>query len=452
MKKLKSTFLFLLPLIVILPVLAILIFNDLNKFTKNDFFNLLELRANTIFASTYANKISLDSLKTSSKRVFEKKDYLFELEDPKKIPKLADSLSLNKDFLEKVVKQKKANYTSSSNLYFGKTFNVDGNIVVVVTSLENYFEIHQLNYLKKSLVFYVILFIIILIIYYYYYTKNIYEPILKIIEEVKKISSKNLHLRLKQDNKIHEINQLSKTFNNMLDRIETSFETQNNFISNASHELRTPLTSIIGTSDVTLSKVRDKEEYIETLQIILEEAEKLDNKTKALLYLAQTGFSGQIQKFDKVRIDQVIMDVRETLLNINPKSKISIDFSLIPDDPWLMKVNGNEQLLNLAFSNLVGNACKYSNYQTVTISIGSSSKEVYVVIKDTGIGIPKDELKNIYEPFFRATNTKKFDGYGIGLPLVKNVINLHKGRIIVDSKEGFGTTVQVNFPVFVKEI
>ena len=108
------------------------------------------------------------------------------------------------------------------------------------------------------------------------------------------------------------------TFNDMLNRIETSFETQNHLIGNVSHELRTPLTSIMGEADVALSiNSRTADEYKETTGIILDEAEKLDKKIKALLMIAQTGFDGKIQKMDKVRIDQLLWDVIETLRRID---------------------------------------------------------------------------------------------------------------------------------------
>ena len=237
----------------------------------------------------------------------------------------------------------------------------------------------------------------------------------------------------------------------MLSRIETSFETQNNFISNASHELRTPLTSIMGTADVTLSRIRTPEEYIETLQVILHETEKLDNKTKALLFLAQTGFNGKSQKFERMRIDQLIWDCIDTIEKLNPEGKVNFDTSLLPENSTRLKIIGNEQLLHLAFTNIISNACKYSDNQVVTVSIGSSDRKVVIVVKDQGIGIPKQELGYIYDPFFRASNTKNYDGYGIGLPLARNIVKLHSGKILVTAEENEGTTVIIELPLAVME-
>jgi signal transduction histidine kinase len=165
------------------------------------------------------------------------------------------------------------------------------------------------------------------------------------------------------------------------------------------------------------------------------------------LFLAQTGFEGKTQKFDKVRVDQLLWDVKSTIDKINPKNKVQINTNLMPDNPEQLKIKGNEQLLHLALINLISNACKYSSNKPVIISIGTSGDRVILVIKDTGVGIPESELKFIYDPFFRASNAAEFEGYGIGLPLARNIVRLHSGELNVISKVQEGTTVQVSFPL-----
>ena len=281
----------------------------------------------------------------------------------------------------------------------------------------------------------------------YWLSKRLINPIKVITEEVNLIGTENLHVSLDVSDNEDELTQLIRTFNNMLDRLETSFETQKNFISNASHELNTPLTSIIGEADVALARDRSAEEYVDALQQILKEAEKLDKKTKALLYLAQTGFNGKVLVFDKVRIDQLIFDVHKTINRIHPDNKIVIDFSLLPENPEMLKIKGNEQLLHLALSNILLNSYKYSSNQSVKVSLGLSENQVILVVTDSGIGIPKDELQYIYDPFFRASNTRNFEGYGIGLPLTRNIIKIHKGELNVYSVQNEGTIVEIKLPV-----
>lgn len=205
----------------------------------------------------------------------------------------------------------------------------------------------------------------------------------------------------------------------------------------------------MGEADVALSIPRTNEHYQETLQIILNEAEKLDKKIKALLMIAQTGFDGKIQKMDKVRMDQLLWDVIETATRINAKNNVLMDISMLPDNPKKLKVQGNEQLLHLAMANIINNGCKYSNFQQVKVSLGATDNHVYIIIKDSGIGIPDSEMDKIYDPFFRASNTKNYEGYGIGLPLARNIVRIHNGELIVNSMENVGTTVQIRFPIYV---
>jgi signal transduction histidine kinase len=110
-------------------------------------------------------------------------------------------------------------------------------------------------------------------------------------------------------------------------------------------------------------------------------------------------------------------------------------------------VQGNVNLLNLAISNIVLNACKYSDNKVVVASLFSENNKTIICVKDQGIGIPEDEVKHIFEPFFRASNTEKFEGYGIGLPLALNIIRLHKGNITINTKEYTGTEIQIILPI-----
>lgn len=436
--------LFLVPFLIVIFLFSIFIYFTVSDYSEDYLFKLLEARANKV-----------------AKERFEGQKNLIQTEDPDKLPHERDyfipinktdfnkeslEIGIDKKFFTDVVEKGNARLVSKDYLYKGIKYKAKKGDYIVITVAENYFEINQAQNLIKTLLFAITAAFLLLLYIALYFSKNIFKPISVITERVKEISSENLHLRLNEDNATEELYELSSTFNDMLDRIETSFETQNNFISNASHELRTPLTAIIGETDVVLSKPRQTEDYVESLKIILQEAEKLDNKTKALLFLAQTGFNGKVQKFEKIRIDQLLWDVKDNLDIFNNKNKIHLDTELLPENPLKLMVNGNIQLLHLAFSNIISNGCKYSNYDLVTISIGASDDNVYIVIKDKGIGIPENEIKYIYDPFFRASNTKKYEGYGIGLPLTRNIIRMHNGKLLVTSIENEGTTVQITLP------
>jgi signal transduction histidine kinase len=232
-----------------------------------------------------------------------------------------------------------------------------------------------------------------------------------------------------------------------LNRIEIAFETNKNFISNASHEFGTPLTAIIGEADVTLLKDRTPEEYKEALQKILKQSERLNKISQSLLFLAQIGYKENKFNYTILRTDELILQANEIMNQLIPENNIKIDFELLPENPKKLKVMGNKDLLMLAITNIMTNACKYSSNKPVIVSLASTNNEIVMIFKDQGIGIPESELPFIYDPFFRASNTAAYDGYGIGLPLTQNIIKIHKGELIINSVLHKGVTVQVKLPI-----
>jgi signal transduction histidine kinase len=448
----KTTLLFLSSFLAIILIFSGFIYAQISSYSYVDFFNLLKIRAIT------TAKAELDILSDEMAefrmeyldQLPNEQDYIFKIRDTSDftiVSSEVQALGLPYSFFQNIIETGQADYNNKGIFFKGIYYRNDRGNFIVISSAENYMDVQHAAYLKKSLIVSITVAFLLSVLISLFFSKRTFKPIAKITEKVKEISSENLHLRLDLKDQKNELGELIRTFNNMLDRIETSFETQNNFISNASHELRTPLTAIIGEADVSLSKIRKPEDYIETIRVMLDEAEKLDAKTKALFFLAQTGFNGKAQKFEKVRIDQLLYDVKETIKKINSASKVHLDMSLLPENPMMLKVKANEQLLHLALTNIISNACKYSNDNVVKVSLGASDNKVIVVVKDSGIGIPENELKYIYDPFFRASNTSNYEGFGIGLPLTNNIIRMHKGEIKVSSIVNKGTTVQIILPV-----
>ena len=232
-----------------------------------------------------------------------------------------------------------------------------------------------------------------------------------------------------------------------MNRIEIAFETNKNFISNASHEFGTPLTAIIGEADVALLKDRTPVEYKEALQKILKQSERLNKISQSLLFLAQIGYKENKFNYSIIRTDELILQANEIMNQLIPKNNIKIDFELLPENPKKLKVMGNKDLLMLAITNIMTNACKYSSNKPVIVSLASTNNEIVLIIKDQGIGIPESELPFIFDPFFRASNTTAYDGYGIGLPLSQNIIKIHKGELMINSVLHKGVTVQVKLPI-----
>jgi signal transduction histidine kinase len=363
------------------------------------------------------------------------------------VPNPKYTLPLPENFYREVIQDRYGTFRHGNRFYTGILYTGHvGRYVVIVSATNEYSEAYTHN-LRN--IFFVGTSVSVLVAFTVgmLFSKQVLAPIRRITTKVQNISSTNLHLRLDTQDGTDEIAQLASTFNNMLDRLETSFESQKNFISNASHELGTPLTAIIGEAEYALRKSRDDEAYRHSIKVMLDEANRLKHITVSLLSLAQTGFDGKKLNWERIRIDELLFAVFSTIHNIHAESQIHIDHKLFPEDESLLTIEGNQQLLHMAFGNIILNACKYSDNRPVSVAVGASDREVIVSVADQGIGIPENELKYIYDPFFRASNTRNYKGYGIGLPLSRNIIRLHQGQLTVSAQEGKGTQVQIRLPI-----
>lgn len=449
----KIAAIFFLSSLCVIILFSVSVYYFLNKYAFTDFYKRLEIRAVIAARSmleTEAEKASVmrEIRAQHLQKLPEEKEYIFRIIPGKSFADEARKLNVPVSFLEDIVEKNTASYQQGNIFFSGISYDVGADSYAVIISAENYYNTHHLVYIRNVILVAIILTSLFALSVSVLFSRQVFTPVINITRKVKEIGSQSLHVRLESANVKDEIGELTATFNNMLDRLETAFETQNNFISNASHELSTPLTTIIGEADLTLSKLREPERYIESLTVILKEAERLDSITKSLLFLAQTGFSSKGQLFEKLRADQLLYDAKETIDKINPQNKVSLDLSRIPENPDRLKVKGNKQLLHLAISNILTNACKYSQNKPVTVSIEVADEKVFITIEDSGIGIPVNELPYIYDPFFRASNTGDYQGYGIGLPLTRNIMRIHKGEILVTSRENMGTSVQIMLPLF----
>ena len=448
----KTMVLLMLVFTVIILLFSGLVYFSIVNFSHQRFYELLKIRTATI-VQIEKSKDHLDLPENyvlsslNDEELPMEKDYVFAVPTDSNFKKISQEVHIPSYFFKNIIKQGEANYNDKEFYYIGQTFRYDDKDYIAIASAKNHYVVYYLGFLKRTLLTCIVLSLFFSMIFSFYLSKTLFRPILKITGKVKEISSENLHLRLESQPDNKELNELVDTFNDMLNRIETSFETQNHLIGNVSHELRTPLTSIMGEADVALSINRSAEEYKETLEIILDEAEKLDKKIKALLMIAQTGFDGKKLPWEKIRLDELLWSVKTTANQIYPHNKVTLDFNNLPEEADHLSTLGNLPLLQLALSNVVLNACKYSNNQPVAVQLEATKKVLIITVTDQGIGIPSAELGQVFVPFFRASNTGNFEGHGIGLPLTLNIIRLHKGSIDIQAREQSGTIVKIYLPV-----
>lgn len=423
-----------------------------NQNTFEDYYKRLEIRAiiaaKAEFEKSLLEKSAFEELRKMHLETLPgEREYILPV---RSLQKTIDEskLKLDNSFFDEVIKRGSSRYRNHDVFYYGYLYNSgESGMNIVVISARNEFIRTYLGNLRNVIIGSVVITAIISVLIGLWFSKRVLKPIRLITEKMQDITANQLHLRLDATDGSDEMFKLSATFNNMLDRLEATFETQKNFISNASHELNTPLTTIIGESEYTLMKPRCPEDYVKSMTVILSEAERLKRITQSLLHLAQTGYTDKKLEFALLRIDEIIFIVKETVDNIIPDNKVWINLELMPEDQSKMLIHANQQLLELALVNIVINGCKYSSNQPVQITLAAANEKVIVIVEDKGIGIPEDEIAYIYEPFFRASNTRKFNGYGIGLPLSRNIIRMHNGTLEVTSRENIGTKIKIALPL-----
>ena len=277
------------------------------------------------------------------------------------------------------------------------------------------------------------------------YSGRALKPIKKVMSEAESISSINLSQRLNGGDKPDEIGKLISIFNSLLSRIENAFNLQKTFVSNVSHELKNPLTKITSQLEVTLLKQRSPEDYMEIVHSVLDDIKELNHLSTSLLDLASLNQENMTFKTSRLRIDEILWEVRESVQELNSKYKVDIHTIVMPENEEDLYLNANPYLLKTALQNLIENACKFSDDKMATVSLICTKGELEIRIFDKGPGIEKRELLNIFQPFYRADNTSKIRGHGIGLSLSQRIISIHDGAIEIDSSLGEGTQVTVVF-------
>nr|WP_294875836.1 HAMP domain-containing sensor histidine kinase [uncultured Pedobacter sp.] len=443
----KITLLFAILSAIIISLLSGFVWYFANDFAFEDFYKRLEARVNI------AAEIRVAEDKNDNMYAKVRNQYLERLPDEKEfviekgdINSVKLGVELPSSFYDKIKKFKVARYRKENHFYVGKYFTDNQQDRIIIVSANDPFGFRELKDLQKTLIAGFFLSIIMSFIVGWKFSNYMLNPLRKIIKSVKKIKAENLHLRLDVYG-TDEMAQLSQTFNNMLNRLETAFETQNNFISNASHELRTPLTIISGEVELAMKSDADGQDRYLALAKIKDESDRLEHILTSLLGLAQTGFNGKNHPWELVRIDELLWDIKRTVNQVHPESKIEIDFSNLPAEEDQITIKANINLLKLAIANIVSNACKYSNNKPVLVTLESKLNILSIAVKDQGIGIPPGDVQHIFEPFYRASNTSDFKGYGIGLPLSLNIIRLHRGSIAISSIENITTEIKVLLPV-----
>ena len=251
-------------------------------------------------------------------------------------------------------------------------------------------------------------------------------PLLAISEQTARIGEKNLHERLQVGRPSTELSQLAAAFNDLLERLDRSFETMRRFMADASHELRTPLSVIRGETDVTLSRDRSAEEYRGDLEIIREEAKRLSLLVDDLLNLARADAGHRPLRLEEFYLDDLVKECCRSVEALAGRKRIEVTWSC-PED---VGFRGDRELMRRLIVNLLDNGIRYTpGGGAVSVRVETQEARIRLMVSDTGRGIPPESAERIFERFYRVDQSRSRGdgGFGLGLPIAKWVAESHRG-------------------------
>jgi heavy metal sensor kinase len=270
-------------------------------------------------------------------------------------------------------------------------------------------------------------------------------PLSWMAEQARHISGSNLHMRLKVGNAAEELAALSASFNELLGRLDQTFESMRRFVADASHELRTPISVIRGEADVALSRDRSAAEYRESLAVVLDESRRLSRLVDDLLNLARAD-SGHVKlRVEDFYLNDLLADCCRSMQSLARERNIELTCRCAADTAF----RGDEELLRRLVLNLLDNAVRYSpSGGQVSATLDAEGPHLRIRISDTGNGIPASAIPHIFDRFYRAdtARSRQDGGFGLGLAIVKWIAESHNGGVELSTESGAGTTFTVTLP------
>lgn len=272
------------------------------------------------------------------------------------------------------------------------------------------------------------------------------RPVDVIAQRAKRITAERLSDRLPVLQSNDEIGRLTSILNEMIARLERSFDQIRQFTSDASHELKTPLAILMGELEVALRKDIEDDAVRDTLQSCLEEVVRLTHVVQGLLDLSRAESGQLVLDLQPLDLSAMLRDITEDIAILAEPKHIGVDAVIAKD----VRIHADSVRLHQALLNVIENAVKYTHVGgTVTVELTVADDAACVMVRDTGIGIPEDQLHRIFDRFYRVDKARSQDVYGtgLGLAIVQWVVRSHHGTINVQSEVGKGTTFMLRFPV-----
>jgi len=282
----------------------------------------------------------------------------------------------------------------------------------------------------------------------YFLARKSLAPIASMNEQTQRISAESLSARLEVKNARDEVGRLAVTINDLLSRLENSFDEQQRFIADASHELRTPLAVLRGETEVALDKTRTVEEYQQSLLLIKEESERLSHIVEDLFILARRPLDAPAALIKQpVSLNEAVRNCTRAaqVLAIRKGVKLKLE-----NNSASLALHGDEELIKRMVLNLLDNAVKYTPAGgEISVALLRQNGNAEIVVRDTGIGISATDQRHVFDRFYRVdkARSRALGGAGLGLSIVRWIVEAHEGEITIDSTPGRGSTFTVALPL-----
>lgn len=392
------------------------------------------------------NKNSASSMAEKAVQIYDRNDKLiFEYKDDS-----LEALNIPANVLTEVKKHSPYYFQTDIRDAVATWDGADINPQIIIIAAYDDDRIAWLSTLKIALTLCFVGSLLIFLLFGYWYAARVVRSISALTAKLTQISSEAFSARLTTGKEKDELQELATTINNLLDRLQSSFDTQRRFLSNASHELTTPLAAISSQLDVALHKERTNEEYRKVFLSVKDDVKRLALLVRSILEIAKASGSVGGIELNKVRIDELLMRIPVEMKKISQLYDVKLSFEDFPESEGYYILYGNDALLYSAFRNIIHNACKFSKDKSALVTLTYTYQNIVIEVKDNGPGIAPEELENIFQPFFRGNkyeNTNLIHGTGLGLALAHRIIELHKGDIYVESVVGEGSTFSIFLPV-----
>lgn len=300
---------------------------------------------------------------------------------------------------------------------------------------------NKADYKKKSLLFSTLLALLGGVVTYYI-VGHALKPLKKFSDKIEEVQAQNLSDSRIEENEVKELNQLSVSYNKMLERLSEAFEVQRQFTANAAHELRTPLALMQVQLDLYNSTEHPGNDECtgHTIAMITEQNERLSKMVKTLLDMSELRIT---VRDEKIMVDALVEEVLEDLEPLAAEKNVELIGKCNP-----VTMTGSDILIYRLVYNLVENAIKYNHPEgKVTVTACQKEKKVILSVADTGSGIPGELRERVFEPFFRVdkSRSRELGGVGLGLALVHEIVKAHDGSISIKDNPSGGTVFEVVF-------